>query len=175
MVTWTVPAGADAGRASDAFFSAYHRAAFPQGWLWVVGDGRVDGMALWVPADAHDAYEDVMRGIDAEVGRIMGERKPTYDRFWAWVDEHRPAEPHWYLEHIAVEPARRGSGLGRSLIDHGLTHADAERSLAWLATSRPGNVPLYERFGFDVEAAEDAPDGGPRLWFMRRAPIASRP
>jgi hypothetical protein len=29
-------------------------------------------------------------------------------------------------------------------------------------------VPLYERFGFHVVEEADAPEGGPRVWFMRR-------
>jgi hypothetical protein len=28
----------------------------------------------------------------------------------------------------------------------------------------------YERFGFDIVTNEDAPDGGPHIWFMRRDP-----
>ena len=34
----------------------------------------------------------------------------------------------------------------------------------------PGNVPLYERFGFPVTREADAPDGGPHIWFMPRDP-----
>jgi predicted N-acetyltransferase YhbS len=64
----------------------------------------------------------------------------------------------------------RGRGIGRALIDHGLAKADADGAPAWLVTSKSANVPLYERFGFALDAAEDAPDGGPHLWFMVRDP-----
>jgi ribosomal protein S18 acetylase RimI-like enzyme len=169
MLTWTLPPELEPLDAAPRFFATFHRAAFAEGWMWVVGDGRrVDGMAMWVSPDPHGRYERVMTAIDAEVGEILGERKPRYDGFWAWIDGHRPAEPHWYLEHIAVEPAHRGAGLGRALIEHGLERADADRAPAWLVTSKETNVPLYERFGFGVQAAEDAPEGGPHLWFMVR-------
>ena len=36
------------------------------------------------------------------------------------------------------------------------------------------NVGYYERFGFHTVVDEDAPDGGPHIWFMRRDP-AKRP
>jgi predicted N-acetyltransferase YhbS len=70
-----------------------------------------------------------------------------------------------------VRPERRGGSLGRALIQHGLISADRDGAQAWLVTSKGGNVPLYARFGFVVQAAEDAPDGGPHLWFMRRDPF----
>jgi GNAT superfamily N-acetyltransferase len=170
MLMWTFPGATDPTAGTERFFGAFHRAALPEGWIWVVGDGRIDGMAMWVPPDPDGRYETVMRRFDDDVSQITSERRERYDGFWAWIDEHRPAAPHWYLEHIAVAPALRGSGLGRALIEHGLTRADADRAPAWLVTSKPQNVPLYERFGFEVDAAEDAPEGGPYLWFMQRAP-----
>ena len=153
-----------------AFFTAFHGVCFPHGWLWVVGDEGIDGMVMWVPPDPEDRYGRAMKELDPAVAEIMGERKAVYDELWGWIDHHRPTEPHWYLEHIAVRPERRGVGLGRALIEHGLGRADADGTTAWLVTSKPGNVPLYERFGFEVRAAEDAPGRGPHLWFMGREP-----
>ncbi|HET7234942.1 MAG TPA: GNAT family N-acetyltransferase [Actinomycetota bacterium] len=170
ILAWTLPSDGDSAAAAEGFFAALHRASFGDGWIWVVGEDRVDGMAMWVPPDPDDRYGRVMAEIDLVVAELMGERKPRYDAFWAWIDEHRPTSPHWYLEHVTVDPARRGNGLGRALIDHGLRRADFDRASAWLVTSKPQNVALYERFGFDVQAAEDAPDGGPHLWFMAREP-----
>jgi hypothetical protein len=40
----------------------------------------------------------------------------------------------------------------------------------FLETGTPRNVPYYGRFGFRVAEEPDAPDGGPRMWFMRRDP-----
>lgn len=175
MLMWTFPAQADMAAGAERFFATFHRAAQDEGWIWVVGDGRLDGMVMWVPPDPDDRYGRVMAAIDEDVAEMMGERKPRYDGFWAWIDEHRPGRPHWYLEHVAVEADRRGAGLGRALIDHGLRHADADDAPAWLVTSKAGNVPMYERFGFAVQAAEDAPDGGPHLWFMVREPREAQP
>jgi GNAT superfamily N-acetyltransferase len=170
MLTWTSPLSAEPAAMAIGFFGAFHREAQPEGWIWVVVDGQVDGIAMWVPPDPHDRYARVMARIDGAVTELIGERKPRYDAFWAWIDEHRPEGPHWYLEHIAVEPERRAAGLGRALIEHGLARADADAVPTWLVTSKPGNVPMYERFGFEVDVDADAPEGGPHLWFMRRDP-----
>ena len=170
MLTWTFPPEADMAAGAERFFAIFHRAALDEGWIWVVGEERIEGMGMWVPPDPGDRYGHVMAVIDDDMADIMGERKARYDGFWAWIDEHRPPVPHWYLEHIAVAAAMRGTGIGRALIDLGLAKADADGAPAWLVTSKSANVPLYERFGFALDAAEDAPDGGPHLWFMVRDP-----
>jgi ribosomal protein S18 acetylase RimI-like enzyme len=170
MVTWTFPPDSDMVTVSERFFGALHGVAEPDGWIWVVGDARVQGMAMWVPPDPDGRYADVLAAIDDEVAELAGVLKSRYDAFWEWVEAHRPPRPHWYLEHVAVDAEARGRGLGRALIEHGLSGADAEGVTSWLVTSKPGNVPMYERFGFAVEAAEDAPEGGPHLWFMARDP-----
>jgi hypothetical protein len=51
--------------------------------------------------------------------------------------------------------------------------AEADRLPLVLETAVARNVGLYERFGFRVFLAADAPDGGPSLWFMGRDPGAA--
>jgi ribosomal protein S18 acetylase RimI-like enzyme len=87
---------------------------------------------------------------------------------WDWVEQHVPDEPLWFLDHIGVEPAHQGQGIGRRLIEHGLALADADGVAAFLETSTARNVGYYERFGFRVVFDDDVPDGGPHIWFMRR-------
>ena len=45
--------------------------------------------------------------------------------------------------------------------------------LAYLENSNERNLPLYQRQGFEVVRLWQAPGGGPRLWFMPRAPRAA--
>jgi ribosomal protein S18 acetylase RimI-like enzyme len=39
---------------------------------------------------------------------------------------------------------------------------------AYAESSNQRNVPLYQRFGFEVIQEISLPDGGPTLWTMRR-------
>ncbi len=56
----------------------------------------------------------------------------------------------------------------------GLYAVDRLRLPAYLETSADGNVRFYQRHGFEVTAAVDMPDGGPRTWCMRRMPGPAR-
>jgi hypothetical protein len=52
----------------------------------------------------------------------------------------------------------------------GLSLADRDGVPSWLETSKSENARYYEAFGFRTVADEDAPGGGPHIWFMRRDP-----
>lgn len=43
----------------------------------------------------------------------------------------------------------QGKGFGAVLMQHALTPCDRDRTLAYLESSNPKNVPLYERYGFE--------------------------
>jgi GNAT superfamily N-acetyltransferase len=93
-----------------------------------------------------------------------------YEAFWDWVATHDPTEPLWQLDSIAVEPKLQGRGIGSALIEAGLAMAGADRIGAFLSTGTQENVAIYGRCGFRVYDEVDAPDGGPRIWFMRWDP-----
>ncbi len=59
-----------------------------------------------------------------------------------------PAEAHWYLPLIGVDPAHQGQGYGSALLTHTLQECDREHMPAYLESSNVKNVPLYERYGF---------------------------
>jgi len=76
----------------------------------------------------------------------------------------------WHLDSIGVEPSAQGRGIGSALVESGLTRARVDQAGVFLETGTPRNVPYYERFGFRVVEDPYAPDGGPRIWFMRWDP-----
>lgn len=93
-----------------------------------------------------------------------------YEAFWEWVSVHDPLEPSWQLDTIAVAPERQGRGIGRGLVEAGLARARADGTSAFLSTGTRANVAIHGRCGFHVYHEADAPDGGPRIWFMRWDP-----
>jgi ribosomal protein S18 acetylase RimI-like enzyme len=77
-----------------------------------------------------------------------------------------PAEPHWYLGTLGVDPSRQARGLGRALLSDWLGDVDRGESCAWLETDRAENVAFYERAGFAV--AGETRIFAVRVWLMRR-------
>jgi ribosomal protein S18 acetylase RimI-like enzyme len=63
---------------------------------------------------------------------------------------YHPTEPHWYLPLIGVDPAYQGLGFGSALLRHALRQCDDDHVPAYLESSSPANIPLYERHGFVV-------------------------
>ncbi len=137
-----------------------------EGFLWVTDD--LSAVAAWLPPGTgySAAIDAVVNPVLAALGGDPG--RPV--RFWEWVDGHRPATPHWYLDLVAVDSDRRRRGMGRLLLEHGLARTDELGQATFLVTANPLTVPWYERHGFVVCSEETAPDGGPHVWFMLRAP-----
>jgi ribosomal protein S18 acetylase RimI-like enzyme len=63
---------------------------------------------------------------------------------------YHPNEPHWYLPLLGVDPLHHGKGLGSALLQHALVMCDQDNKYAYLESSNPRNIPLYERHGFEL-------------------------
>lgn len=162
MLVW--PFGADRLDVVTAFFRSFDGELALRGWLWEAGEG--EGVAAWIPPGSDIEMLDVDRAMRS----MLAEARTRHEELWEWIASKFPDEPTWYLDHIAVEADRRGSGIGAALIEHGLESARRDGVPAFLETGRPGNVSYYERRGFRTYLDEDAPGGGPHIWFMRYDP-----
>ena len=76
--------------------------------------------------------------------------KQDMSRIFEQMEKFRPTRPHWYLPMIGVDPAHQGSGLGSALMTETLKAVDRDGLIAYLESSNPKNVSLYERHGFEV-------------------------
>jgi GNAT superfamily N-acetyltransferase len=86
------------------------------------------------------------------------------------MDRRHPGAPHYYLHAIGARQDSQGLGLGSALLKEGTRICDEVGMPAYLESSSPRNVPLYERHGFEVTAEEPIGTGGPTLYFMWREP-----
>jgi len=137
---------------------------------FVIEAGGGAGVAAWIPPSSDVGLEQVDVATRALIAGLTDDAGARYDAFWDWLESFLPTEPHWFLDMVGVEPARQGEGIGSVLIGHGVDHARADGVPAFLETGKPRNVPYYERFGFHVAHEDDAPEGGPHIWFMRLDP-----
>jgi ribosomal protein S18 acetylase RimI-like enzyme len=72
------------------------------------------------------------------------------------VGASHPAEPHWYLPAIGVDPRFHGRGYSSALLARSLEVCDRDHGTAYLETTNPANISLYRRFGFEVVGAIQA-------------------
>ena len=146
------------------FVRAFGGPAFRSDTAWLSDD--LGGVALWFPSGVHhdsDAVEDHL------VGTVDGNLVETVGEVLGEMDVHHPKEPHWYLSTIGVDAAHQGKGLGAKLLQGGLARCDEEGLIAYLESSNPANISLYERHGFNVEAEIRKGDSPPVFPMLRPA------
>jgi GNAT superfamily N-acetyltransferase len=136
-------------------------------------DGRVAGVAMWVPPGAwpYPAALQVRQlfsavrafvphmGSFARAGRILRSVELTH-----------PKRPQWYLQLLMVDPPHQRKGIGALLQAPTLATCDAEGLPAWLETQKEENLAYYARFGFQVAKEHRPIASGPAMWSLSRDP-----
>lgn len=114
-----------------------------------------DPVTRWCWPEPEAYLANMSRFADAYGGRAFSLGSACVDEqrrgaaLWLGPGEH-PEEPHWFLPIIAVDPAWQGCGIGSELMAHAVAECDAMGCRAYLESSNPRNISLYERHGFKV-------------------------
>lgn len=124
------------------------------------------GVALWLPPDVHPDHEALGSIVEKTV--TVDRHEEVFGLFDQMASFH-PHEPHWYLPMIGVDPAYQRKGYGSALLQHALQACDADHLPAYLESSNPVNVPLYERHGFVVMGTIQAASSPPLFPMIRAA------
>ena len=145
MTRWVWPDASEYLRIMPRFVKAFGGRAFEHGTADITEGTRA--AALWLPPGVEPD--------DAEMGAVMeGALRPEIAEDVGAVlkgmAEYHPREPHWYLPLIAADPNRIGQGLGALLMKHALRRCDEQGIAAYLESSNPRNISLYERHGFRI-------------------------
>ena len=84
-----------------------------------------------------------------------------------------PAEPHWYLLLLGVDPAGQRQGVGSALLAAWLQQVDRDGASAYLETDRRENLAFYRRAGFEVLEAHEILETS--IWRMARPAVSFPP
>ena len=142
FLRWLYPS-ADLYLKAGPAMHAFGGAAIDHHSAYMANDSQ--GVALWIPPGVEPDEERFM----AEVLKYVPEEKhETLFAILEKMEEYHPNEDTWYLPIIAVDPAFQGQGLGSQLMKAGLERVDTEGLPAYLESSNPRNMSLYERCGF---------------------------
>jgi GNAT superfamily N-acetyltransferase len=151
-------------RHHPTFVQAFGGLAFERGTAYVAGD--FGGVAMWIPPGAH------VDGGPIETLLRESVRAQALDDGFALLEQmaaYHIEEPHWYLAILGVDPRHQGRGIGSALLGKTLERCDEERLPAYLESSNPANIPLYERHGFEVQGEIRAGDWPPVYPMLRPA------
>ena len=124
------------------------------------------GAALWLPPDVHPEEEPLIKLFEETVADDL--QDDMFAMFEQMGNFH-PDEPHWYLPMIGVDTFQQCKGIGSALMKHALSICDRDRLPAYLESSNPRNIPLYERFGFEVVGRIQVGSSPPVTPMVRKA------
>lgn len=145
------------------FVRAFAGKSFVNGTAYLAPDAG--GAALWLGPGV-EPNEDSLIGLfwHSTSDEVQKDLFPIFDQ----IGEFRPKERHWYLPMLGVEPSRQGSGIGSALLQHTLANCDADGLPAYLESWNPKNIPLYERFGFELIGTIRSGDAPPLFPMLRQ-------
>jgi GNAT superfamily N-acetyltransferase len=168
VMAWLFPDPATRLASVTRFFAyAVEQVHLPHGDI--VTAGAMASVAVWEPPGRWKVpLSTTLRGARAMVS-LLGPRLPRSLRGLSAIESRHTRWPHWYLAIVGTDPEHQGRGLGAAVIRDVLSRCDGDGVGAYLESSKPENVPYYERFGFRVVDEVRLP-AGPPVWLMWRHP-----
>lgn len=151
-----------------SFIKALGGKSFEHGSAYYV-DGYA-GAALWLPPEVYPDEEALITLLQRTASA------PAQKDVFAVVEQmgrYHPREPHWYLPFIGIDPSQQGRGYGAALMKHALIPCDRDGTPAYLESSNPKNIPLYERHGFELLGTIQV-GASPPIFPMLRKPRVTR-
>jgi len=135
---------------------------------------EINGVACWLPpGEAEYHYGSLLRTgllpIPFRSGLRNYARMYANDAFMHSIRQRACPGPHWYLWVLGVAPGFQGQGIGSRLLSYGLERVDAQHLPCYLDVNNPRNIPLYQKFGFEVVEEGQLPGYSLRSWGMRRS------
>jgi ribosomal protein S18 acetylase RimI-like enzyme len=165
VARWMYPEPNDYLEHFPRFVRAFAGRSFEKGTAYLARE--TSGAALWLPPNVEPEEDPLIELFWSSTSeRVQKDLFPMFEQMATF----HPKEPHWYLPMIGVEPSKQGHGVGSALMQHSLSNCDADELPAYLESSNPRNIPLYERFGFELIGVISSGDAPP-LYPMLRKPV----
>ena len=145
VARWFYPENAHYMSRFPALIQGFGKEAFEHGSARVVDGGT--GAALWLPPSLHPDEDALGHALQHDVSEnVRGAAAAMFEEMAAY----HPSEPHWYLPLLGVDPVKQGQGYGSFLLQDALDRGDKNHEVFYLESTNPRNVPLYQRYGFEV-------------------------
>lgn len=164
MARWSWPDPHRYLTAMPLLARAFGGRAFEHDSAWAIEE--CGGVALWLPPGVHPD-EEALEALTTQT--MAASQQADANVIFEQMGRYHPSEPHWYLPLIGVDPTQQGRGFGGALLTHALERCDRDRLPAYLESSSPRNIPLYQRHGFEVMGAIQSGSSPTVTPMLRRA------
>lgn len=146
IMRWLFPSAQTFLAVFHDFANAFGGRAIEHGAGFIVND--FCGAALWLPPGV-ESDDEIMGQI------IEDNASPAaLEDIEGFMEQMASFHPHdddcWYLSMIGVDAVHQGSGYGAVLMKHVLLEIDKRGCKAYLESSNPRNISLYQRHGFEA-------------------------
>ena len=131
-----------------AFVRAFGGSGLAHGATHLIEGGWA--AAMWLPPGVQPDAETMTALAEQHVPK---DRREDMLQIFTQMEKYHPAHDCWYLPMIGVDPSCQGRGYGSALLRYALQTCDRDGVHAYLESSNPRNVPLYERHGFEALGA----------------------
>jgi GNAT superfamily N-acetyltransferase len=171
---WLLPDEASRPRRLARMFATMIRIeALPYGGVDLAcTGGDILGGAIWLPPGRWEpTLSEKIRSAPGH-WRAVASAEIRAARLGYALTRTHPKKPHWYLKSIGIGPDSQGRGVASLLLRSRLGKVDEAGQPAYLEASKPGGVPVYERFGFRTAGTVPMPPGAPVVTKMWREPAA---
>jgi ribosomal protein S18 acetylase RimI-like enzyme len=145
MARWAFPDPATYLAVMPEVARAFGGNGFAHGTAHLVDGGL--GAAMWLPPGV-EPDSDRLAALTEE--HVPEERLTDMMQVFEKMDGYHPADTCWYLPLIGVDPACQGRGYGSALLRYALDRCDRDGTPAYLESSNPRNITLYQRHGFEI-------------------------
>lgn len=144
MARWSLSDSAKYLATFPSLVKAFGGKAFEKGTAYIADGGA--GAALWLPPGVSSDEKSLREIFETTSDDIKEDMQAIFEQ----MEKFHPTQPHWYLPMIGVDPLCQRAGTGSALMTEALKAVDRDGLSAYLESSNPQNVPLYQRYGFEV-------------------------
>jgi ribosomal protein S18 acetylase RimI-like enzyme len=164
VIRWLYPDDNMYRKEFPAFVKAFGGKAFEHNTAFSIDNHS--GVALWLPPQVQPDEKALLKIIQKS---LPSQKQKDLFFIMEQTNQYHPQEPHWYLPLLGVDRTKHHNGYGSALLAHTLDIINGENQIAYLESSNVKNIPLYERYGFEVQGVITGKNS-PTLWPMIRKP-----
>jgi ribosomal protein S18 acetylase RimI-like enzyme len=166
--SWAFPDPVNRQRQYMVWWTLFAQGAVRHNWVWLIGNNA--STSIWLPPGCPEMSEQEEAQLEPMLQELVGDRTAEVLEGLGLFDSNHPEDECYYLSLWGTHPDRRGGGIGTALMRDNLARIDEQGAPAYLESSNPVNIGLYESLGFRRHGSFTLPSDGPTVTTMWRDP-----